>query len=734
MAERRKVIVLDPAHGGDADRGGSSWRGGASGGADPILEKDVSLALARAVKQRLDGTHSVTLTRDRDENLSLAERAKHARDLGADLFVSIHFNAALDPAVDGTESWVAHRASPASQTLAQSIPRRVARAAGIEDRGVRHADFGVLLPSRHDPRTAACLVEVAFLTNPGEAARLRNPDYFGQIADALSDAVRGHAASATSTAWMGEALGTQGPGAALGDSVGKKPSANKTADVMLVQKLLNTNLPLPPTPLSENGSIDAATITAIEEYQRKALGIKTPDGQISPNGVTFKSLNADKFSFMPHRCQPLTGASAAVDAARMNPGFLTPTGVTRNAGLQNIVNRRVLSDPKLKQLRFALVDLTGSEKLASPQLAGNNETVQGGLGSMSKIAAMYAAFQLKFDLEELARQKGLKTQKDLFDAARQIWADVQKPDPKKTAQLFPKDPKVETQGQLVVVDGKPLPLPQGLALPDLDKIFTVIPTSSGVTLRFTGSDKILMDPAVPGSPPDESSAVRSYVQNNPESLGDVRKLSFAERMFLMIDESDNAAAHSCIENIGYAYTHSAIWQCDFYRPERGGGLWEASTHDDPKLRWIKPPVPRGNPAADFVSATPCSVAALLTLMEQNRLVNSNSCAGMKHLMDKQKTGVPLGSHTRSYFLEGLQGFTLDRIHSKLGIGTHRNDCAIVVRTVRPDPSDRSKDKQIRYIAVGNDDPTATTDHLHKLIVEFDKCIRENNGLLSATAP
>ena len=145
-------------------------------------------------------------------------------------------------------------------------------------------------------------------------------------------------------------------------------------------------------------------------------------------------------------------------------------------------------------------------------------------------------------------------------------------------------------------------------------------------------------------------------------------------------------------------------------------------------------MPKNDPNSDFVSANACSVAALLTLLEQGRLVNREACAGMKHLIDKQKSGVPGGSHTRSYFFEGLQALPLDRIHSKLGIGTYRNDAAIIVRTVRPDPRDRSKDKQIRYVAVGMDDDTVTTDHLHRLIVEFDKCIQENNGLLSASVP
>jgi hypothetical protein len=135
-----------------------------------------------------------------------------------------------------------------------------------------------------------------------------------------------------------------------------------------------------------------------------------------------------------------------------------------------------------------------------------------------------------------------------------------------------------------------------------------------------------------------------------------------------------------------------------------------------------------------VSATAASIAALLTLMEQGRLPDRNAAAGMKHLTNKRKTGVTGGSHTRSYFLEGLAPlFTLDRIHSKLGIGDFRNDCAIIARTVI-DPADSTKSKRICYVAAGFDDPTVTTDFLHELIVELDKCIRENNGLLTPADP
>ncbi len=524
-------------------------------------------------------------------------------------------------------------------------------------------------------------------------------------------------------------------------SVGRK-GVNSPDDVSLVQRLLNSNLPVPPAPLLDNGIIDGSTISAIETYQKKILGSKSPDGRVDPKGQTFLSLAADKLSFLPHRCQPLAGGSTSVDAAVMNPGFLTSTGVTRDPGLQAIIDRRVLKDhPKLGRLRFALVDLTGAAKLASPQFAGNRESEQGGLGSMAKLACMYAAYQLKFDLEELARQRSITDLKALFDAARALWSGNQKPDPAHVTQLFPAGPKIELFGNLVVVDDKPLAGPHGLSMPNLERIFEKVPGSAGgLTIRFKGSDRILVDPSAAGPPPPSvTPEALAYALRGGGNLREVRNFSFAERLFLMIDESDNAAAHSCIEDIGFLFVTSAIWQSDFYRPERGGGLWESSTHDKGGVRWLKPPVPRANPRADFVSATAASIAALMTLLEQNRLVNRDACAGMKQLTNKNKPGVPpSGSRTRSYFLEGLRPHLLpNRIHSKLGIGDFLNDCAIIVRTV-PDPANPANSKEIRYVAAGFDDPTPATSapavFLNALIVELDKCIRENNGLLAAAGP
>ena len=456
----------------------------------------------------------------------------------------------------------------------------------------------------------------------------------------------------------------------------------------------------------------------------------------------------DKFlSFLPHRTTTLTAGVADLTASVMNPGFLTATGVTRNDPLQKIVNRRVLEDgvaapthPALRTLRFSLVDLTGAAKLASPQYAGFKDLEQGGLGSLAKTAAMWAAYQLKFDLEELAKSQS--TAAALFKAARDAWDATQKRDASKTSTLFASNPKIELLGKLIELDGKPSVLPRGLAAPDLERIFDVVPDSAGkLTVRFKGAAGILVeDPAV-STAPHISKAVKDFIAKSPDNLTEARKLSFADRLFLMIDESDNAACHSCIENISFLYIASLLWQADIYSPARGGGLWEASTHDTPNpVRWIFPPVPKGARGADFVSATAASVAALFTLMEQGRLVNPAACAGMKQLTSKDKkdptdpVNPNFGSLTRSFFEEGFRRNRIGhvRLHSKLGIGNFRNDGAIIVRSV-PNPAVPGTRTEIRYVATGFDDDVLG-EKLRALIVELDKCILENNGLITASTP
>ena len=453
-------------------------------------------------------------------------------------------------------------------------------------------------------------------------------------------------------------------------------------------------------------------------------------------------------ALLPHRVRRPGGIFEDANASSMNPAFMTANGVTRNAALQAIVNRRVLEEgvrapkhPELRRLRFALVDMSGPAKSIAPQFSGHDELLQGGLGSMAKLACMFAAFQLKSDLEELSVRKGISVEKDLFTAARDIWTDAQKRDATNVQTLFPADPKIEQLGRLIEVDGKTIPVPRPFSAPDLEHIFTSTKSGPGLKLSFRGSDLILVDATGSSTVPHTNARVEAYVRSKGEKIKQVRQFTFAERLFLMVDDSDGAATHTCIENVSFWYIASSLWQNDLYRPERGGGLWEGSTHDG-TFRWRLPPSPLKSRAVDFVSATAASMAAMLTLLEQDRLVNPEASSAMKHLMNKDKVGlrvldrgrlISVGSYTRSFFSEELERrFRLDRVHSKLGIASALNDGLIVARTVRPDPADPSKTVPLLYVAAGFDSSSPT--NLHTLIVQLDRCILEHNGLLAPNAP
>lgn len=182
-----ETIVIDPGHGGTEVIGGSSPNNAT--GPMGTLEKSLTLDVALRVKKILDAQgFKVVLTRERDANLGLAARAQVAKDIKAQAFVSIHFNGFKDPATQGTETY-RHKSTEAdsgSAKLAQLIQQQVVKATGYRDRGVKTAELGVLTPSRHHLDTAACLVEVSFLTDPNEEIKLGQDAYKQKIAEAIA--------------------------------------------------------------------------------------------------------------------------------------------------------------------------------------------------------------------------------------------------------------------------------------------------------------------------------------------------------------------------------------------------------------------------------------------------------------------------------------------------------------------------------------------------------------------
>jgi N-acetylmuramoyl-L-alanine amidase len=198
-------VVIDPGHGGT--------NLGARGVLDHVYEKELTLALSRRVRDALlVRSISATLTRDDDRYLPLGARARAAG--GADVFVSLHLNASPRRDQRGFETYVhgdgplleveAGAPAPAgalsailldlkrealqaeSLHLAALVQRHLARTRGASgDRGVKRAPLDVL----REARSAAVLIEVAFIDHPDEGREVLDAGVQHAIADRIADAL-----------------------------------------------------------------------------------------------------------------------------------------------------------------------------------------------------------------------------------------------------------------------------------------------------------------------------------------------------------------------------------------------------------------------------------------------------------------------------------------------------------------------------------------------------------------
>ena len=165
------LVVLDPGHGG-ADSGAVGVTG--------TYEKTVNLAMTLFADEYLRQAGLRTaLTRTTDVLPSLADRANLANNVGATIFVSIHNNAASGADSDGTYTFYWGTAgaeySVEGKRLAECIQSAVVEELGSDDRGAR-TWWGTLYVLNHTDMPSA-LVEVGFLSNPAEEAKLKDPAY-----------------------------------------------------------------------------------------------------------------------------------------------------------------------------------------------------------------------------------------------------------------------------------------------------------------------------------------------------------------------------------------------------------------------------------------------------------------------------------------------------------------------------------------------------------------------------
>ncbi|MCM1983869.1 N-acetylmuramoyl-L-alanine amidase [Lyngbya confervoides] len=171
----RKVVVIDPGHGG-RDPGAI----GINGLRETNVVLPISLDVSRILQQQ---GLTVYLTRTDEREIDLEPRVSLAERVRADVFVSIHANAISmsRPDVNGLETYYAPGSS-AGARLAQSIHNSVLGSINMGDRGVRSARFYVI---RRTSMPAA-LVETGFVTGAIDNPRLADPAFRRQMAEAIA--------------------------------------------------------------------------------------------------------------------------------------------------------------------------------------------------------------------------------------------------------------------------------------------------------------------------------------------------------------------------------------------------------------------------------------------------------------------------------------------------------------------------------------------------------------------
>lgn len=205
-ARRPARILLDPGHGGKDP--------GFQNKALKLDEKALTLDTARRVAARLRAAgFEVLMTRDRDVFLDLKDRSALAAKVRADLFVSLHYNAAAATSAAGAETFCltpagqhsthdtgnrgSTKAEPGNRfdalniRAAYAVQRALVTRLRSTDRGVKRSRFTVLT----DLGCPGILIEAAFLSNRAEAIRLSQETQRERIAEAIAEGILAYAAA-----------------------------------------------------------------------------------------------------------------------------------------------------------------------------------------------------------------------------------------------------------------------------------------------------------------------------------------------------------------------------------------------------------------------------------------------------------------------------------------------------------------------------------------------------------
>ncbi len=199
------VVLIDPGHGGKElgavstiylkDRNGKKIK-------KKVYEKDLTLTLAKKIKQKLEKHFSTYLTRSFDRTVSLEKRAELADTVKADLFISIHFNSSSSHKFHGFETYYLDNHDDKAIKKVEAIENIgmegenkiinhilidlvIKQTVGRSDRGVKPGLFYVLALSKRP----GVLVEAGFMSNPKEIFKIRSKAYLDAYAESIAQGV-----------------------------------------------------------------------------------------------------------------------------------------------------------------------------------------------------------------------------------------------------------------------------------------------------------------------------------------------------------------------------------------------------------------------------------------------------------------------------------------------------------------------------------------------------------------
>ncbi len=174
------TVVVDAGHGG-SERGAI--------GCLRDEEKDINLKIATELSQELQKKgFNVVMTRECDGNISLDDRVQIAKDVDADIFISIHLNS-----IGGNTEMDIHKNRGTgiyyfnnnSKQLAEILEKTVSSASGTRKDGIHTASFAVVRPTDY----VGVLVECAYMTNPFDSVLYRHSDFAKKTAKGITKGI-----------------------------------------------------------------------------------------------------------------------------------------------------------------------------------------------------------------------------------------------------------------------------------------------------------------------------------------------------------------------------------------------------------------------------------------------------------------------------------------------------------------------------------------------------------------